>query len=147
MKSKVILTSFLLLVSIGLPLNKSFAQGGRVETVDSRVVTDYSKLAIALEQSGLKYQKADANVWVVSMQLEEKPAYDIRIVGNNEIIMFIVPLIQMPDKLTSEMLEKLDELNGRYFFVKFVHDKTSVYMRIDALLHSIDGLAVQTFVN
>ncbi|MFH1539963.1 MAG: hypothetical protein ABIH66_13500, partial [bacterium] len=44
-------------------------------------------------------------------------------------------------------LEKLDELNGRYFFVKFVHDKTSVYMRIDALLHSIDGLAVQTFVN
>lgn len=81
------------------------------------------------------------------MQSEGKPTYDIRIVGNNEIIMFIVPLTQMPDKLTPEMLEKLDELNGRYFFVKFVHDKTSVYMRIDALLHSIDGLVIQAFVN
>lgn len=47
MNSKVILTSLLLLFSLGLPLNKAVAQGGRVETVDSKVVTDYSRLAVA----------------------------------------------------------------------------------------------------
>lgn len=147
MKKKMIVTALLLLLfSAALPLNESVAQGSRVETVNAEIATDYSRLAIALEQSGMKYQKADANVWAVPMKLEGKTAYDIRIVGSKDIIMFVVSLAPMPDKLTPEMLEKLDELNSRYFFIKFTHDKNSVYIRIDTLLHSIDGAVVRIFV-
>ncbi len=102
---------------------------------------DYSRLAVALEQSGLQYQKLALNHWSMTIMNGDKPV-KVSIATNKDIISLMIGIIPAPKEASAELNKALLDLNNKYYFVKFVDDGTNIYSRVDILLVSVNGASL-----
>jgi hypothetical protein len=115
-----------------------------LETVGKpNVAPDYSQLAMALEQSGINYQKLQQDAWQITIPKGKDAKRDILIIANQDVISFLFVIGNIPEKPSTELTQKLGELNNAYYFVKFISDKKNLYLRIDAPLHTLDGITLR----
>jgi hypothetical protein len=126
-----------------------FAQ--KVENAQAQVVQqpkgDYSRLAAALEQSGMPYQKLQDH-WTISLGTKENPI-QIVIVPNPDprVISMVYSLGNIPEGSAEKLAGKLAELNDNYLFVKFVNMKGNLLLRIDMLVYGLDGDILKFFTD
>lgn len=102
---------------------------------------DYSRLVVALEQSGTPYQKIGSNRWSMAINNEEETR-QVSIVTNRDIVSLLQGIAPSPEETPDGLKKKLLDLNNRYYFVKFIDDGTNIYARIDVLLGSLNGAVI-----
>jgi len=107
---------------------------------------DYSPLVIALEQSGVGYEKVNANVWSVPMETKKKLTYKLDFIATQDIISLVVNYARVKGEIKPDLQKKLSELNRKYFFIKYIYDDSSLYMRIDTLLADINANTVRRLI-
>lgn len=122
------------------------------QTVENASVTpniDYSPLAVAIERSGLPYQKTAPGIWIIPVSLSDDDQNNINIIiqANQAVVSCVVLVSKVEDPVSQELKNALVDLNNKYLLVKFAYDKDAVFIKTDTLLGEVTGNTVSAHIN
>lgn len=146
---------FMLLVAalIVTTVYSTASLGQTVENASAAPVIDYSPLAVAIERSGLSYQKTAQGIWIVPISLsedrenKENNTVNVIIQGNQAIVSFIILVSKIEDPISDKLKTSITDLNNNYLLVKFAYDNDAVFIKIDSLLGDVSTNSVNSYIN
>lgn len=120
-----------------------------VEDASVTPVVDYSPLTVAIERSGLPYQKTAPGVWIVPVSLSDDDKNNVNIIiqANQAIVSCVILVAQSIDPMPQELKNELVELNNKYLIVKFAYDKDAIFIKTDSLLGELTGNSIAAHIN
>lgn len=109
---------------------------------------DYSQLAVALFKTGMNFTQVKEGNWSIPLETKAGKKYNMNIIANQEILSFFVLISEIKGTPGAGLDKKLAELNDSYLIIKFLYNKSALYLRIDTLLDGIraENIAKYAFI-